>query len=97
MNSGESKPSQQEKTKEKTLSSFLERLGIRSAAAFSRRIDCSEKTIYNWKRTGGEPSLTIRQFKLFMCELSKAGIPLEEVPDRFYPEDKPEGKDKENP
>jgi hypothetical protein len=88
MNSDKNKSDQPESPKENTLSSFLERLGIRSAAAFSRRIDCSEKTVYNWKKSGSEPSLTIRQFKLFMAELDKAGIALKDVPDRFYPEEK---------
>jgi hypothetical protein len=87
MNSRESEQENLKPPKEKTLTTFLERLGIRSAAAFSRRIDCNEKTVRNWKKSGGEPNLTISQFRKFMGLLDEAGMTLDDVPDRFYPED----------
>jgi hypothetical protein len=88
MNSGESEPPSKPNKQENTLASFLERLGIRSAAAFSRRLDCNEKTVRNWRKLGGEPTLTISQFRRLMSLLDAAGMTLEDVPDRFYPEDK---------
>jgi hypothetical protein len=88
MNSGESNPQKQEKTQEITLTTFLERLGINSPSAFSRRIDCSERTMYNWRTEGKEPRLTIRQFKKLMALVEKADMTLDDVPDNFYPEEK---------
>lgn len=88
MNSGESNQQNQEKKQEITLTTFLERLGINSPSAFSRRIDCSERTMYNWRIEGKEPRLTIRQFKKLMDLVRKAGMTLDDVPDSFHPEDK---------
>lgn len=88
MNSSESEKDAKLNKQENTLTTFLERLGIRSAASFSRRLDCNEKTVRNWKKSGSEPNLTISQFRKLMELLDDAGMTLDDVPDRFYPEDK---------
>jgi Txe/YoeB family toxin of Txe-Axe toxin-antitoxin module len=88
MDSSESDQQNQEKKQEITLTTFLERLGIKTPSAFSRRIDCSERTMYNWRTEGKEPKLTIRQFKKLMGLVTKAGMTLDDVPNTFYPEDK---------
>jgi hypothetical protein len=89
MNESENNRYSGEWPKGKTLDEFLEQLGFPSAAAFSRRIECSEKTAQNWRR--GKPvTLTISQARRLDRELGKAGLTWDDVPDIFIPKDKSE-------
>jgi transcriptional regulator with XRE-family HTH domain len=74
-----------EVSQEDILGRFLAKLGIRSAADFARRIDCSESTVRNWRKGRiVTPQLSISQFKKLAKECENAGVSVDEIPDTFY-------------